>query len=525
MPWHDCFSNVFMKRLLLTAILFVISIQLTGQEKKRLEIIHADEVVLDPEISDAQRLLGNVQFKFREAFMYCDSAYRHPNGDFDAYSNVRINQGDTLRLFSDFLHIDKEGRVAELRESIRLKDKQMTLTTESMNYDFDEEIASYFGGGTIISSENNNRLSSEQGFYDPSSKFFQFRNNVVLKNPEYTVESDTLRYSSEASRAFFYGPTNIYFRDSEIYCENGWYDSDQDVCQFNENAVIRSGATFMKGDSIFYSGASGRGEVFRNVEIRDTTSNYLILGQYGWHNEKEGTSLVTEQAEMIQIFESDSLFLHADTLTSREDSLRRQQIFAYHKVKFFKNDLQGKADSLTYFQGDSLLSMFGEPIIWSKENQIIGDQINMTMSNGKISEMHVTKNSMIISQANETEFNQIKGKETRGFFKNNALEVVFVYGNGQIIYFPTEVDETGQKKTIGMNNVACSDVRLDIKDNDIVRVSLLNRPSGVLHPLSKTESDEQVLEGFYWNTEDRPEKRSDIFIWPEPQAILEEGSD
>ena len=510
--------NSNMKKLSL--LLWAVTITLVGfaQEKKRLEIIHADEINMDPDISDAQRLLGNVKFKYNDALMFCDSAYRYPNGDFDAFSNVRVLQGDTLQLFSDLLKIDKDSKVAKLRQNIRLKDKQMTLTTDNLDYDFETELANYFGGGTIVTGENDNRLQSDQGFYDTKSKYFQFRNNVILKNPEYRVESDTLRYSSNGSRAYFHGPTNIYFKDSDIYCENGWYDSNDEICQFNENAIIRSGSTFMSGDSIFYNGASGKGEVFNNVEIRDTTSNYLILGQYGWHSEETGNSLVTDQAEMIQFFDSDSLFLHADTLKSYTDSLGTQKILAFNHVKFFKSDLQGKSDSLTYSESDSTLSMFGSPIIWSKVNQISGNQIDMNIHEGKIQKLVINKNSFIISEAGPGKYNQIKGKETIGYFKDNELQRIDVFGNGQIVYFPTE-DKDGNTEVIGMNRVECSDVILTVKDNDIVKVALLTKPSGALHPLEKTEESDFTLDGFFWDNINRPINREMIFEWMNAQTV------
>lgn len=501
-----------MNRLLFCLLFSVLSILASAQEKLKVEILHADEVVMDPSISEAQRLLGNVRFKYKDALMFCDSAYRFNDGNFIAYSKVRIVQGDSLQLFSDRLSIDNTTKVAHLSDNIRLREKDMTLTTDLLDYDFDTDIASYYGGGKITSKTNSNILTSEQGFYDTESKFFQFRKDVELVNPEYTISSDTLRYSSNAEQAFFYGPTTINSEDTEIYCENGWYNTVSDLCQFNENALITSGSTIMKGDSIFYNGKTGDGEVFRNVEIQDTTSNYLIQGEYGRHNERERRSLVTGKAEMIQFFDGDSLFLHADTLLALPDSIGKQVIHASERVKFFKSDLQGKADSLTYSESDSLLSLFGKPIIWSKENQISGDQIDLTLNGGKIREMHIDKNSFIISEAIPGKYNQIKGKRTIGYFTDNSLRRIDVFGNGQIVYFPSE-EKDGRTSITGLNRVDCSDVSLEVKENEIVKVALLTKPSGALHPLQKAQESEFTLEGFFWNTLQRPMSREDIFLW------------
>jgi len=505
-------SSSMMTRLLWFSLLFTLSSLAFGQEKLKVEILHADEVVMDPKISAAQRMLGNVRFKYKEALMFCDSAYRFNDGDFTAYSSVRIVQGDSLQLFSDELTIDNTSKVAHLKKNIRLRENDMTLTTDLLDYDFDTDIAHYFGGGKITSKSNNNILTSEQGFYDTESKFFQFRDDVKLVNPEYKIYSDTLRYSSNAEQAYFYGPTRIISKDTEIYCENGWYNTISDLCQFNENAQITSRTTIMKGDSIFYNGSTGDGEVFRNVQIQDTTSNYLIQGDYGRHNEKERRSLVTGRAEMIQFFDGDSLFLHADTLLALPDSLGKQIIHAAQHVKFYKSDLQGKADSLTYAENDSTLILFGSPIIWSKSNQISGERIDLTLNGGQIKEMLINKNSFIISEAIPGKYNQIKGKRTVGYFEDNELYRIDVFGNGQIIYFPTEQKEE-QTSISGLNRVDCSDVSLQVSNNEIVKVSLLTKPSGALHPMSKAQEREFTLEGFFWDTSQRPMSREDIFFW------------
>lgn len=484
-----------------------------SQERMKVEILNADEGKLDPSISNAQRFLGNVKLKYNETIMTCDSAYRYPNGDFDAFSRVRINQGDTLQLYGDLLSINTQTRIAQLRDNIRMKDGQMTLTTDVLDYDFTTEIASYFNGGKIISSANQNVLTSEMGFYDSRSEFFQFRDDVELKNPEYTVLSDTLKYSNKGEVAFFHGPTTIRSDQNTIYCENGWYNTQTDICQFNENAWIQSKNTYMEGDSIYYNGNVGYGEVFENVMVQDTTTNYMIKGNYAKHDEVADVSLVTDRAEMIQFFDTDSLFMHADTLLAVPDSMNNKLIKAYAHVKFYKSDLQGKCDSLTFSETDSLLKMLGAPIIWSKQNQISGERIDMFLFEGKIDRMYINKSALIVSEAVPSKYNQIKGRELTGYFRDNELHKIIIEGNGQLVYFPTEEMEDGTQRVQGVNRADCSDISIIVENSEIIQVSLLDKPSGALHPMSKAGPKDLVLEGFFWESAQRPLKREDIFNW------------
>jgi lipopolysaccharide export system protein LptA len=482
----------------------VISGSVIAQEKQIVKVLHADNWFYDQDVMEAQRLIGNVALKYKDTIMHCDSAYVFENEDFDAFGHVRINQGDSLTVLGNSLQFDSETRMASLRNNITMKDREMTLKTDHLDYNLDANTASYFGGGEITSKKNQNTLTSNQGLYFSDADIFQFRNNVVLINPDYTINSDTLKYNNTLGKSWFLGPTTIVSKDSEIYCENGFYDSITDIYQFDENARILSGSTILSGDSIYYQGKDGLGEVFGNVFIEDTTSNYLITGEYGWHNDSTEQSFVTDRALMIQKFDTDSLFLHADTLFSLPDSSGNKVIHAYHGVKFFKPDLQGASDSLTYSENDSLLVMFIEPVLWSKSNQISGDTIKIKLFKGTIDKLMIDRKAFIISESAPDRYNQIKGKRMTGYFKDNALDRIHVRGNGQAVYFPLE-DGSDPPKAIGVNKAECSDLMITVDESDITRITLLNKPSGILHPLSKASEEDMFLKGFVWLVDKRPE--------------------
>lgn len=486
------------------------ALHVAAQDKPVVTVVDADQLLFEKNVIDAQRLLGSVVLKYGDVFLRCDSAHLFSTQDFDAFGSVRINQGDSLLLWGDKLHFDKASSMANMRENIRLKNDEMTLTTDFLDFNMDDDLASFWGGGEIISTENNNTLTSESGTYDTNSGRFHFKENVLLKNPEYTVHADTLIYSDKVERAWFIGPTTIDSKDAKIYCENGWFDTLTQMCQFNENALITSGATTMAGDSISYNGTNGAGEIFCNVRIQDTTSNYIITGDYGWHSEQLGRSFVTDRALMIQVFDSDSLSLHADTLLALTDSLDLQTIHAYHGVRFYKRDLQGVADSLTFSEKDSLLTMFANPIVWSEENQITGDTIQLKTFGGKIDKLFVRKNAFVTSEAAVGKYNQIKGLTLEGKFVENKLVRIDVEGNGQVVYFPLDGDSESPK-TIGVNNAACSNLSIYVNDNKIERVSMINKPSGALHPNSLASKEDKELQGFIWNSEFRPRSLADLF--------------
>lgn len=499
-----------MLRSLLTILIFSICACSYAQDKAVVKILNADQWLYDEDITNAQRLIGNVKLRYKDMLMNCDSAYQFKADLFEAYGNVYINQGDTLRLYGDLLYLDGAENMARLRNNIRLLDKSIVLTTDKLNYDMSTEIANYYNGGKIVSSSADNVLTSERGYYHSRSQMFHFKDDVVLSNPDYRVEADTLKYSSASEIAYFLGPTNITAKDTHIYCENGRYNTQSDECQFDKNAVVTSRSTELRGDSIYFNGREGIGEAFMNVEINDTTSNYAIMGHYGWHNDPLERSFVTDSAMMVQFFDRDSLFLHADTLKSLKDTAGQNLISAYNNVRFFKPDLQGKADSLSFSEGDSLLTMFGDPLLWTADNQILGDTIIMKMYDGHIERLFVWSSSFIVAMAEKDKFNQIKGNNMTGYFRENSLYKVLVNGNGQTIYYAEEENES-ESRAIGRSKVECSDILIFINDSEIERLSFLQAPSGNMLPLSQIPEEESKLEGFRWDTASRPLSKEAIF--------------
>ncbi|MBL0314232.1 MAG: hypothetical protein IPP69_00130 [Flavobacteriales bacterium] len=487
--------------------------------RKKVKLIHSDDWQYDQSLIDAQRLIGHVHLEYEGTQFFCDSAYLYANEDFDAFSNIRILEPGGYQATGDLLHFDKALQLATMRNNVNMRDREMTLVTDFLTYDLETEIANYSGGGKITSAANKNTLTSRKGSYHSKTDMFYFRDQVLLKNPDYIVNCDTMQYHDVSEVTTFFGPTTITGDGTSIYCENGYYNTKKDQSRFGKNAVITSESTTLKGDSMYYDGKTGIGEVFRNVEIRDTTDDYIISGDFGKHYEKTKQSFVTGHALMTQIFEDDSLFMHADTLRSVSDTSGKDYVYAYHGVKLFKDDLQGKCDSLYYSSVDSTLQMFYDPVLWSAQNQITGDSITMKMKSGKLDKLYVVGNAFIISDAEAKgdsvvvgeKFNQIKGRKLTGIFVDNDLHEVYVEGNGQLIYFPTE-DEKKRPVAMGLNQGECSNIHISVKDNELKKIRMETETNSVFTPMKMSDRSKFRLEKFRWRMEERPRKMEDVFV-------------
>ena len=305
----------------LIGLLFIVSANITSQEGQKkpaqINILNAEsmEAPYPGMDSDGIRLLGDVLLRHEDVLMRCDSAHRFSSTNMVyAFGNVHINQGDTLHLYGDRIIYHGNRRYAEVRQNVRLMDNETTLTTEYLDFNLRDEYGYYPNRGVVINGDN--RLESIKGYYFTNEKLFYFQDSVKITNPDYIINSDTLKYNTVTEVVYFLGPTTIIGDETNIYCENGWYNTKTDIAQFNENARITNNNQILSADSLWFDNRNGLGEAFRDLSVTDTIENIVIRGEYGWFMREPEQVFVTDRALFIQFFENDTLYLHADTLRS-----------------------------------------------------------------------------------------------------------------------------------------------------------------------------------------------------------------
>ncbi len=504
------FYNIFFFNILIT--LSFINCFIYAQKATKVELISANTLEFDKTLNkDVRRLIGDVVLKHDNTLMYCDSAYLYSEANrFDAFSNIHIKVSDSVDVWGDMLKYNGNTKLAELMYNCIMKDKQTELKSDFLFYDLKNDLAYYNTGADIVNAENN--LKSKIGRYYSKEKLFFFKDSVVLVNPKYTIYSDTLKYNTVTEISYFFGPTTIISKENTIYCENGWYDSKKDVSQFSINASLNNEKQILTGDSLYYDRAKGYGKAIKNISITDLKEDLVIYGNYGEYFENPEFTQVTQNAWLVKIMEGDSLFLHADTLQSINDTIEdKRTLFAFKHVKFYKSDLQGICDSIVFFFSDSTINLYGNPVIWSEENQLSADFIKIILSENNIKELYMYASSFIISEEDTANFNQIKGKDMVGYFEDNKLSIIDVKGNGQTIYYVKEDDGS----ETGINTSESSELTIYLEENNVEKILFRAKPDATLFPISQIPQDKKILKGFRWLNELRPLDKYDIFIWKE----------
>ena len=455
-------TSIFSRhRYLIAGILCLFGIcLLSAQDKKkkeRVDLLYADEAQADKkQRPDVQVLVGSVKLRHDSMYMYCDSAliYEKTNS-VEAFGNVRMEQGDTLFIYSDYLNYDGMTQLAMLRMNVRLINRNTELTTDSLNYDRVYNLGYYFTGGTLTDEEN--VLSSIWGEYSPATKLAVFNHEVELVNPKFTLTSDTLKYSTLTKVATILGPSDIVSDDNHIYSERGIYNTATEQAELLDRSILTN----------------------------------------------QGKKLV-----------GDSLFMHGDTLRLityhlNTDSMYRE-MRVYHKVRAYRTDVQAVCDSLVYNSKDSCMTMYTDPILWHGPQQLLGEQIKVYMNDSTIDWAHIINQALAIEQKDSIHYNQVGGREMKGYFVAGDMRRVEVDGNVQVIYYPIEERDSS---LIGLNFAEAPFLRMHLKDRKLENGVFVGKTTGKFTPIDQIMPEQYRLSQFVWFDYIRPRTKEDIFEW------------
>lgn len=488
-------------------------------------IEYADRLTTDQRRdSDIQILVGHVQFRKGDMFMYCDSArFNEKTSSLDAFDNVRMEQGDTLFVYGDELFYDGESEIAELRaypgRDVRLINRDVSLTTPVFFYDLVEDVGYYQVGGTLT--DRQNTLRSQQGYYYPATKDSYFYFNVDLSGPR---EGDTLRlftdslaYNTDTGIAELLCSTLILSRDGEINSSSGFYYTRTGVADlFDRSTVHTWRGNTLTGDTLFYDRNGGFGEAFGNMVLTDSAGKSSIMGDYGFYDELRDSAFVTGNALALEYSRADTLYLHADTITAKMYSDSTRVTDAFHRVRFFRRDMQGLCDSMSIVERDSILYMYYNPIIWYGDKQIAGNVVYVHFNDSTADWARLPEVGMVSQHIAEDCYNQMTGSDMTAWMTDTVIDRVYAEGNVQVIMFPMENDSTYNK--FSFTESSYMDARF--ADNDIKHLIMWPATTGKVTPLYLARRSSYFLPKFRWYGALRPMSADDVFVYPPEMATL-----
>lgn len=527
-PIFEQNSTPLKKTLLLVSAIFCSLLgfsQITVQEtktdtttSKEINIVHGANLTKDevrfPGAFIFSKDEQQVQFEHQGADLWCDVAvfYKQENR-LKAIGNIRLKQGDSVTMTSGKMDYDGETKLAKAYESVMLQSEtseggNMTLTTDTLRFDREKQQAYYQDFGTVVDSANT--LTSEIGRYFMEIKKLQFLESVHIDNPEYILDSEQLDYYQTSKNAYMYGPSTITGEAYKIYCERGFYDTKIESGYGIKNTRIDYNNRIIKGDSVYFNKASEFASATNNITVTDTINNGIIRAHYAEVFKAKDSVFATKRAVAISLVEKDSLYTHGDTLmiTGKPDE---RILRAFRNAKFFKTDMSGKCDSIHSEQKTGITQLIKNPVLWNGVNQMTGDSIHI-ISNVKteqLDSLKVLNNAFIISldSISKTGYNQAKGKDMFGQFKENELRIIDLEKNTEVVYYMYNDDE----ELIGINKTICSSIRITMANNDVEDLTFRTDPEGDIFPDKDFPKESRLLKGFIWREDERILTKDDIF--------------
>jgi lipopolysaccharide export system protein LptA len=429
-----------------------------------------------------------------------------------------MNQGDTLNLSGDILYYNGTDKLARVRNNVVLTHGDMTLYTDSLDYDRLYNVGYFFEGGHLITKDND--LTSDWGEYRPETKDAVFNFNVQMlspappQSPKTTLLTDTLYYNTITSVANTRGPSTIDDGGCHIYTISGYMDSKTNNLTLLQRSEMSNNGKKLIADSIIWNSIDSIGEAFGNLIYTDVINQNAITGHYCYYNDKTGYSLGTDSICIKDFSQGpDTLYMHADSIKLFTHNIRTDSAYrtmhAYNHVRMYRKDIQGVCDSLIYLTKDSVIIMYKDPIIWTGEQQLLGEEIMAFTNDSTIDSIHVVRQALSCEYLDSIHYNQISGHEIRSYMNGGELEMTHVIGNAITNYFPFDEDSI----MVAMNHIESTEMKMFMGENRKVKKIWMPAATGTFYPIPLIPNNVRFLENFQWFDYIRPISPEDIFKW------------
>lgn len=521
-------------------LLFILCFSITSfsfAQKQKITVKYAGTFYTDPDIEDGAKVFlrdksKQVHFIHKGADVFCDKAIYYEDQDYlEAFSNVSMKQGDTINMVAKYIEYSGKTQMAFARGDVILTEPQSTLTTDKLYYDRNRQQAYYDTKGKVVR-DSSGTITSQIGRYYMAANKYQFTQDVVLVNPEYTLKTERLDFFTENGHAYLFGPSTIVGETSNVYCERGFYDTNSDIGHFQRNARIDYDNRTVEGDSLYFDRNRSFASATNNITVTDTINKSIVRGHYAEVWRDKDSMFITKRAVAISVQEKDSVYLHADTLmvTGKEDNRITR---AYFNARLYKSDLAGKSDSIHVNHKTGLTQMINlsrlsstdafstkrKPVLWNLGNQMTGDTIHLisNVKTEKLDSLVVFDNAFLVSKdtLSESAFNQIKGQRLIGLFRDNELYNVDIIKNAEVIYY----SRNAENELVGINKSKSGSINIKIENQAIEEIRLIQQIDGELYPDSMFPKSGRRLRGFDWRGEERPMSVNDLFK-DDPHLVL-----
>ena len=443
-------------------------------------------------------------------------------------NNVHLNSigdNDTLNIYTEALHYNTDTHIADLTDVSTITSKDGTIFTDNGIYNTETTIADLYSR-SLVMTKNGKTLTGDTIFYDRNAGYGKAWGNIILND---TVNKSKLLgdysfYNELTDSAFVTGHAlAVDYSSADSLSLHG--DTIQAFRVITCNLVPKNQPAAPEAEM----------PIDTMEMLLDTlTTDTLAIETLAVDTLAIEAPVVAVDTTFVETISIDSVAAPLDSLAAGQlvlDSLTldtvaidsiavpldilddrievcdtTHHIVAYPNVRFFRSDLQGVCDSMTFVQKDSLLHMDIDPVVWSGERQIFGDRIIVHMNDSTADRVDLPNNAFMAEMLEEGYYNQMSGRTMTAYLADGTLRHLDVSGNVMLVFYPMENDSTYNK----VANAESSFLSADFEKGQIQRMKMWPQSTEVMTPLYMAKRSLFFLKDFRWEADRRPKGHDDL---------------
>lgn len=427
-----------------------------------------------------------------------------------------LRDNDTLDIFSEQMLYNTNTHIAILDTVSTIVSKDGTIHTTDGVYNTDTQQADLYRRSLVVA-KNGNTLTGDTLYYDQQTGFGEAFGNIEMVDTakKVTLLGDYGFYYEDADSARVYGHAlaKEYSQADTLYLHGDTISTFRrvffpEVADDEPRAMLPAMAP-VAVDS-FSADSISDGAMSAGVMALDS----MAVDSIPVDSVAAAPVIPGSVAAVMMPADSVATAIPPKAEPALPDTVH--YLVAYPNVKFFRVDLQGLCDSMTFVSKDSLLHLDKHPVVWNENKQIFGNKIILHLNDSTVDWARLPEFGFVAEHIDEEFYNQLTGKEMFATFDNGELRHLDVSGNVQAIMLPQENDSTYNK----IANLESSYMAADFLNQELRRMKLWPETSGTMTPLYLAKKQLYYLPQFRWFEPLRPRKPEDVFVIPQEMRDL-----
>ena len=422
--------------------------------------------------------------------IYCeDGIYRLKTNRGVLSREVQVKSGDQI-ITSQILDVrGEEGKYTFLIDPLII-DSSGTADGDTIIYFSNEERIEIIGHAVYQSDDE--VVRAPKILYDLKTKEYQTVGSARIRNGDNTIVAGEIKNDAQGGTLLYNG---VVIEDNE-----GKIKIESDFAEKNENRtkIYSDGEQPLLTYALEANNLLLRGDTLISQTVTDTLIK-LVQDTGGQH------AIDTLSLPSIDTLTSDSLSVSDSISDVTEMSTQtREELVAINNVILRNGDTYGKSRGFNFNQQDSIITLTGDPILWSDSTQLTADTIKIYLKNNAVLKIVQSGNAMIVTPDSLEGFNQIKGLIITNYLTDNDISKSLVSGNAELLYL---VIEEGVHEAINYTSSKKMTFNFDL--GSIQSMNTIGLQDSNMYEYNEGDIlSSYYLDGFRWRLEEKPQENA-----------------